>query len=296
MLKLTQQQIDAYRQAGFVIVTEVLTDSDLQPVIDEMSEHIHRRTLELKAQGKITDLCEDQPFEKRYAGIYAQCKEIVGGIDIMQLRGRLMFEFLHNENLLNVVEDMLGSGEILCNPIQHIRAKVPASLAGTGPDYYHNVPWHQDAGVTWEEADASDIVTFWIPLVDATKENGCMEVMPDVWRLGHLQHQKEGGTTIVPDLLPKVSPVTAACPKRGIVMMNKCTPHRSTPNHSDGIRWSLDLRYQRVGEPTGRPFHPAFVARSRKNPSCVYNDHEGWCRQWIEALEKSKGIQAHRVK
>lgn len=294
MLKLTEEQIATYREEGVLIAENIFTDDDLQPVIDEMSRFIDRRASELKAENKIGDLHEDKPFETRFALLYAQCKEISHGIDIMQMRGKAMFEFLRNDNLMDAVEDLIG-GEILCNPIQHIRAKFPRGLSPETPDYYHNVPWHQDAGVTWQEADPTEILTCWLPLVDATVENGCMEVLPGAWRSGHLDHQKEGGTQIVPEQMPAIAPRAAVCPKGGLIIMNKYTPHRSTNNNTEAVRWSIDLRYQPIGLPTGRPFQPAFITRSRKNPETVCTSHEEWCTRWIQGLENSKGIQAHRV-
>ena len=58
----------------------------------------------------------------------------------------------------------------------------------------------------------------------------------------------------------------------------------------------MDLRYQKTGTPTGRPYNPDFIARSRANPDSVLQDYDEWCRQWIEALEEVKGkaIQGHR--
>ena len=77
--------------------------------------------------------------------------------------------------------------------------------------------------------------------------------------------------------------------------MHRCTPHHSTPNFTTGVRWSLDLRYQPTGVPTGRPFHPAFVVRSPTQPESVLTDHAEWSRRWQEALANSAGIHAHRV-
>ena len=78
--------------------------------------------------------------------------------------------------------------------------------------------------------------------------------------------------------------------------MHRYTPHRSTPNYTDGVRWSLDLRYQPTGQPTGRPFYPDFPVRSRREPKSVLNDHPEWCRRWVEALENARGVRMHRVK
>ncbi len=293
-MKLTDRQVAAFRDEGVLVAEEVVTEADLAPVIDEYAEWIDQRARALQAEGKITDLHAEEPFARRFASLYAQSPEIGHGIDIMQMRGPATFAFLRNANLLDAVECLVGP-EITCSPIQHIRAKPPAALTGEGTGFY-NVPWHQDQGVTWEEADHSEIVTCWLALVDATVENGCMEVMPGVWKQGYREHQAEGGTTIRPDLLPDILPRAVPARKGGIVFMHRYTPHRSTPNYSDGVRWSLDLRYQPAGTPTGRPFHPDFVARSRRNPASVLTDHAEWSRRWQVALANAQGLQAHRVK
>ncbi len=293
-MRLTEAQVKEFRDEGVLVAEGVLTEADLAPVIAEYAAWIDCRARALAAEGKLTDLCEDAPFERRAALLYAQTPEIVRDMDIMTVRGPATFAFLHNDSLLDAVETFAGP-EITCNPIQHIRAKPPAAVSGEGAGFY-NVPWHQDAGVTWQEADDSDIITCWIALTDATVENGCMEVMPGAWKRGYLEHQAEGGTTIRPDLRPDIAPRAVPVRKGGIVFMHRYTPHRSTPNYSDGVRWSLDLRYQPTGQPTGRPFHPEFVARSRQNPDSVLTDHAEWSRRWIEALANSHGIQAHRVK
>ncbi len=293
-MSLSEEQLRQYREDGVVVAEGLLTDDDLTPIIAELSAWIDARARELHAAGKLTDLCEGESFERRMACLFAQTKEIATGLDIMLMRGPASFAFLHNAHLLDAVERLVGP-EITCSPIQHIRAKPPAALTGEGNGAY-NVPWHQDAGVTWEEADSSNIVTCWLPLVDATVENGCMEVIPGVWKDGYREHHADSGTTIRPDLMPERTPVAVPVNKGGVIFMHRYTPHRSTPNYSENVRWSLDLRYQPTGEPTGRPFHPAFAVRSRQDPMSVLTDHTEWCRLWEEALVSAKGVQAHRVK
>ena len=291
-MKLSGDQIQAFQSDGYLVAENMVTDADMAPIIAEYETWIDRRAEALLGEGKITDPAADQPFGQRFAALYAQATDIGDGMDIMAMRGPAMFEFLHNSNLLDAVESLIGP-EITCNPIHHVRAKPPAAFSGTGAGFY-NVPWHQDAGVTWAEADDSDIVTCWLALVDATVENGCMEVMPRVPNF--LEHMAEGGTTIRPDLLPQISPRPVPVQKGGIVFMHRWTPHRSTPNFSAEVRWSLDLRYQKTGTPTGRPFHPEFVVRSRSHPETQMGDYAEWCRLWIQALESAGKVQAHRVK
>ena len=74
------------------------------------------------------------------------------------------------------------------------------------------------------------------------------------------------------------------------LFMDKMTMHGSLPNISDGIRWSLDLRYNPIGQATGRPWFPGFVARSRAHPEQALDDPEEWGRLWDEAgAELMKG-------
>ncbi len=59
------------------------------------------------------------------------------------------------------------------------------------------------------------------------------------------------------------------------------TPHGSLPNVSGDVRMSMDLRYSPIGQPTGRPEFPAFVARSRANPESELHDAGVWRDQWL---------------
>jgi phytanoyl-CoA hydroxylase len=296
---LSPQQIDRFYTDGFLVLEDALTDADLDPVIQEYEARIDRRARELHAAGTLSRLYEEEPFERRLARICDETMELYPEMDIMHHRGKAAFDFLRNDRLLDVVEAFVGP-EITCSPIQHIRAKLPAALTPElqGKGDTHVAPWHQDAGVTWEEADPHFILTVWVPMVDAGPENGCMEILPGAVGMGLLPHETRAGvgTTILADRLPRVEPVALPVRKGGVILMHKETPHRSTPNRSDTVRWSLDLRYQKTGTPTGRPFHPDFVVRSRANPASVLTEHATWCRMWEEDLASAAaaGVSAHR--
>ena len=295
-MKLTHEQIEEFEMNGVLIVKSVLHESELNPVVDELEDWVDRRACELHTAGKIQNLYPDASFDTRFGLLFEQCKEIGDGLDISASRGKAMFEFLHNKNLLDTVESLVGP-EITCNPIQHARTKPPTAYEGrTGPSF-HVVPWHQDAGVMMPEAEVSNIVTCWLPLGDATVEMGCMQALPSVFNLGYLSHFKEEAATVTirSEVLPSINPMDLVCYKGDVVLLNKFTPHRSVPNASDRCRWSLDLRYQTTGHHTGRTAYPAFIVRSPSNPKSVLHDYDEWCRLWIDALENPKGVSMHRT-
>ena len=295
-MKLTTQQIEKFKTKGVLIVKRAVEESELDPVINELETWVDRRAKELHSEGKIQNLHPDASFDTRFGLLFQQCKEIGDGLDISASRGEAMFEFLHNRNLLDTVEPLIGP-EITCNPIQHARTKPPTAYEGrTGPSF-HVVPWHQDAGVMMPEAEASNIVTCWLPLGDATIEMGCMQALPGVFHHGYLSHFKEEAATVTirPEVLPSVAPMDLVCYKGDVVLLNKFTPHCSVPNVSDKCRWSLDLRYQTTGHHTGRTAYPSFIVRSPTNPASVLRDYDEWCRLWTDALENPMGISMHRT-
>ena len=295
-MQLTPEQVAQFAEDGYLLLRGVLTDADLDPIIAEYEEYIGRRAEGLLTAGHISALYADEPFDRRLVSICREDDAIYRELDIMHLRGRASFEFLRNDRLLDMVESLVGP-EITCSPIQHTRAKLPAGVTPSGSDP-HVAPWHQDAGVTWEEADPHFILTVWLPLCAATPENGCLQILPRAHRNGLVQHHiKQGlGTVIIDEEMPHTEALTLPMDKGDVLLMDKQTPHRSTPNNADTVRWSMDLRYQETGTPTGRPFHPDFVARSRSNPASELRDYDEWCRRWIESLAavQGQGFKAHR--
>ncbi len=135
-----------------------------------------------------------------------------------------------------------------------------------------------------EAADPHAIVTVWVPLVDATPANGCLQVISGVHRRRRVYWS--GGFGVSDEHLPAGEVVTLPMGAGDVLLMDKLIPHRSTENRTDGIRWSLDLRYQRAGTPTGRDDYPAFIARSRSRPGSELTDFEQWRREWVTALER----------
>ena len=291
---LTPQQLDHFNAEGYLLLRGALHDQDLDPVIQEYEAHIDRRAQELLAQNKLTQTHADQPFNHRLAHICAENSEIYPELDIMHLRGRASFKFLRNPRLLDLIESLVGP-EITCSPIQHVRAKLPVGLTPEGSDP-HVAPWHQDAGVTWAEADPHFILTVWLPLTAATPDNGCLQIIPRLHGQGLRDHHTKAGQGLILVEIPDAEVITLPMEKGDLLLMHKEIPHRSTVNNSDSVRWSMDLRYQKTGTPTGRPFYPDFVARSRANPTDELTDYEQWCRLWIEGLEEGRRLKvsAHR--
>ncbi|MCY3712151.1 MAG: phytanoyl-CoA dioxygenase family protein [Gemmatimonadetes bacterium] len=321
-MSLTRDQFQHFVDEGYVIVEGALTRDDLDPVIAGIEVFVDERSRALHREGLISDLHENEPFERRLALITRENTAIYDDIDIMNMRHEAVFRFLGNGRMLDLVESLVGP-EITCSPIQHLRAKLPESLnsmpgngnggnggTNSGDDGDGNsgdggngradgdggkedalaarirenvAPWHQDAQVHLEDADPVFILTVWLPLCDTDEENGCLQIIPRVHHSRTVYWSE--GFGIEEGRLPEGEILSLSMRKGDVLLMHKLIPHRSIPNRSGTIRWSIDLRYQQTGLPTGRSFYPNFIVRSRRHPEFVLSDYATWNRGWEEALK-----------
>jgi ectoine hydroxylase-related dioxygenase (phytanoyl-CoA dioxygenase family) len=123
-------------------------------------------------------------------------------------------------------------------------------------------------------------------ITDATVENGCLCVVAGSHKRGLATHCPGGvdRPLAIPDAAVEAAGEVKPLPLRsgGVVFLHRLTMHGSLSNTSDGIRWSFDLRYQPVGQPTGRPRYPSFVARSRHDRGRELHDWRTWATLWTD--------------
>ena len=299
--------LERFEEEGYLVVKGLLEPEDLEPVKDEYVQLLDRLARRWYADGRLSSTFSDLPFGQRltriaietngrfylYLDISFQQDGVSGEMPVHSGPGVL--HLLKNHRLLDAVEQFLGP-EIYCNPVQHVRIKPPQRVLSQemlSDSMVGYTAWHQDQGVITAEADQSDILTVWLPVEDAPVESGCLAVVPGSHRRGLVNHcpatsQVKHVHIREEQLGPRQVPVPL---KAGdVLFMHQLTIHGSLPNLSDDIRWSFDLRYNPIGQPTGRPWFPGFVARSRAHPELALKDPEEWARLWDQArLELTKG-------
>ncbi|MEE2658751.1 MAG: phytanoyl-CoA dioxygenase family protein [Candidatus Latescibacterota bacterium] len=288
---LTDAQKVQYFHEGWVMVSDIFTDVDLQPVRDEITAVIHGAAQRLIAEDKLSRSYEEEPFETRLTRIFAETEEILppivgragGGHS-----GPAFFEFITHPALLAKMESLVGR-EIVGSSVYRIRPKIPGYSRGA-------VPWHQDSGYFSPHCDDDLIVTCWIPLVDTNAENGCLRVLPRAHRQGVLTHHTQGPGGYLwiteEDRPTRIEPITVPVPARGALLMTNLTPHMSTQHSVDIVRWAIDVRYQSATVPNNVGELPAdfdsnrpdeeiacyapeadFVVQSEEHPESVVS---GW--------------------
>jgi phytanoyl-CoA hydroxylase len=306
MSGLSDREIGRFEDEGYIVVEDVIdTKRYLDPMVDEYQGLLDRLADGLRAEGRIPSTYSDLPFGRRLTQVYADTGKVWAQYFDFSLPfknvkpdepchfGPAVFDILRCPDLLDVVESLIGP-EISSNPVQHVRLKPPERLTPRDPDsgrvLLGATPWHQDNGVVIEEADDTEMLTVWIPVFEATEANGCLRVVPRNHRAGLLHHCTGTAGHYLRETEFAVDRATPVPMRRGSALfMHRRTPHSSLSNESDDIRWSMDLRYNPTGQPTGRPEFPGFVARSRSNPESELRDPAVWERLWMETRERMSG-------
>ena len=291
---LDPEQIQQFHDDGFLIVRGLLPREALQPLIDELEGKVDDATREAVRRGLLdgTDLFSEAPFGTRLALVSGACSDphwLWQQVHGKRHKTAGMFTLRTWPALLDVAESLIGA-EILAHPQTILRVKLPEQEETV-------VPWHQDlAYLRPEEAGETLIVNFWIPLVKAYAENGCMQVIRGSHRAGLLPHDHRVSlyVGVAEADLPDGEIVTCELDVSDVLMTTERMVHRSIPNTSSTVRWSLDTRYSRIGLPTGRSQKPGFVARSRENPERVARSHHDWIKLYTEAGLDWTETKTHR--
>jgi phytanoyl-CoA hydroxylase len=307
MSGLTAEQIEQFDTEGFLLVEDLFDPGqDIVPILAEYAGVLDTLANDLYEQGLIASTYAELSFSDRLIRIYEESGTVHPQYFDFSLpqtgvthetpfwAGPAVFNMIRNPRLLDAIESLIGP-EIYSNPVQHIRIKPPESktfekLKDHEVAQVGATPWHQDQGVITAEADESDIITVWFPLRDASEKHGCLAVAARSNHEGLVQHcpatrgnDAGVGVHIRQQLIDGREVIAMPMKAGSALFMTKQTMHCSLRNTSDEIRVSFDLRYNPIGQPTGREAFPGFVARSKARPETELHDAEAWNALWHEA-------------
>jgi ectoine hydroxylase-related dioxygenase (phytanoyl-CoA dioxygenase family) len=289
-------QLAQFQREGYVVVDDVFDEEILSAIEREITTEIDARAAELVKSGELSRTYAEADFLHRLALISAETDKVARDIWNGSLAGPAVFNLIRNPALLDVAERLCGSGELIASSVYRLRPKIPGSI-------HSPVPWHQDSGYMEPYCDKAMVLTVWLPLVDATEENGCLWVLPRSHHGNVLEHNSRPGKPyllIVDENLPAVEPVCVPVRRGGALFMTNLTPHASFENKTDTVRWSMDLRYQSAALPTNAaitrlpgeavadpaagvpvacyPPEADFLVRSRLRPDEVITDPSEFAR------------------
>ena len=235
MTSMLHQEI---AKKGYAIVENLLDAEALNDIVSDYEQLLDRLAPEWYAQGRISWAYADLPFDQRLTAVLGESSEdLYQHFDIALPNSsvspdtpihlsRAVFDLLRNKRVLDKVEEVVG-GEILSNPIQHVRIKpARAKVASQPSGLLKTTGWHQDQGVARSLADDTEMLTVWLAITDATVENGCLQVVPYSHRDGITLHCP-GEQLVIPKQLLRGEPLPLPINAGDAIFMHQLTQHAS---------------------------------------------------------------------
>jgi ectoine hydroxylase-related dioxygenase (phytanoyl-CoA dioxygenase family) len=226
-MTLSQEQIDFFWANGYLKHGKLLTDDEIELYRTEYD----RVFAEANRTNLYSNLASDNKSADSKRAAKTQMLQIVN----MCERSVLFSKLNYDERILNFVEDLIGPNIMLF----HDQALwKPARTGGA-------VFWHQD-NAYWKCRPAT-LMSCWLTLDDATRENGAMQVIPG----SHLKPVwHETGKTPGPLIESSVDTSKAQVielPAGGVMFHHCQTLHYTQPNETDRQRRAYAIHFMQPG-------------------------------------------------
>ena len=292
-----------FEKNGFVRIRNVLDYKlDLEPILNDMAFIMNRlvhRFVPKKDKRRVLGLS----FKKKYSHLvklnipeldqYFNIR-LPQNVDVDSdfFASQSIFNLIKNNKIIEKVSKILGQ-EISSNPCQNSRIKQPEkaiSKKNLHDGLVGRTPWHQDAGVMNKKGQkGTELVTCWIPFTKTRIENGCMLAVKESHKLGLVNHDtgSKGQVEIKgKEKIDDLKTIALEANVGDIILLSRYLIHCSLPNKSKNFRISMDLRFNKTGQHSGRDPLPSFVVKSKNRKNIKVNNYKQWIAMWEEAKNK----------
>ena len=221
---LTAEQIATYHNDGYLIIKNFLST----PEVDKL---YHIATSDDTMQKHAFDL-NDQSGKKTK-------------LTLWYTPGNDAYGLLTKSNRMVESANALLEGTA---PVCHFHSKLMQKEPKVGGAW----EWHQDYGYWYknEFLIPNEMLSIMVAITDASKQNGCLQVIKGSHKMGRLEHgfagEQVGASQHYVDLALKTMPLVYVEINAGdALIFHSNLLHRSEANTSDKARWSLIAVYNR---------------------------------------------------
>ncbi|XP_026748432.2 phytanoyl-CoA dioxygenase, peroxisomal-like [Galleria mellonella] len=164
MVRLTEEQKQFYKSNGYIILKNLISEKELDTISREYDEVFERKNRENIESSWVGKDAEDRKSDSPYT---------VKGLHNLQYHSAAFGKFLYNEGLLDALEDVMETKNII---LHHTKAHLKP------PDKGAAYPMHQD--YHYFPYEKHSMVAAFIHLDAANPENGGLFVYPGSHKLG----------------------------------------------------------------------------------------------------------------
>jgi ectoine hydroxylase-related dioxygenase (phytanoyl-CoA dioxygenase family) len=256
--KFTEQQIADYNKNGFVILKGLLKSEEVKQLRTkaksdrEMDKHAYLRDDGTGARVRLS--LWNHPGNGIY-GMIARSHKVVDSVE-----------------------------QLLEDEAYHYHSKMIMKEAKVGGAW----AWHQDYGYWYENGVLSpDLCSVYVAVDEATKENGCLQVIRGSHKLGRINHVLSGdqaGADLerVEEIKKRLELVYVELEKGDAVFFHSNLLHRSDKNESENPRWAMICCYNaKSNNPYKESHHPRYTPLEKVPDSAI-----------LESVNKNEEIES----
>lgn len=211
---LSQDQLRAYHEDGYLVVADVFSPEELQAIDEEIDR----------------ELPDNEDRAAHRPGW------------IFGMRSELTKNVARDERVLTLIEDIVQPGIAIHS------AKLVAKVPGAEIECH----WHQDETFYRTPSDpathSQTRMSTWIPLQDADESNGCLWVVPGSHRWGLqpyiLVDYGQCRRKLTKEEYANEKAIPVRVPAGSVVLFSAWTWHHSKINHTDRVRRAFIVSYQ----------------------------------------------------
>ena len=238
MKGLTQEQLDHYKNKGYVSPVSALTSIEAKEIRDEIEK-----------------------IEKDWPGALEGINR-----NYIHLISPIFNKVCLNKNILDAVESIIGKNILICGTTLFIK----------NPNERGFVSFHQDA--KYIGLEPHNWVTVWVAVTDANEKNGCMRMLPGSHKEDLKTHEQKfdennlltRGQTITNVQLDRTDPI--------ILKAGQVSLHHPKIVHGSGLNQSNDRRIgfviqSYIGTNVNQVIGKMYVQRARGEDKYKYHEY-----------------------
>ena len=238
MTKLTTEQLDYYKNKGYISPVDALTSTEAKEIRDEI-EKIEKN------------------WPKALEGINRNYVHLISPV---------FNKVCLNKNILDAVESIIGKNILICGTTLFIK----------NPKEKGFVSFHQDA--KYIGLEPHNWVTVWVAITDANENNGCMRMLSGSHKENLRHHEQKfdennlltRGQTIKNVSLDKTDPV--------ILKAGQMSLHHPKIVHGSGLNYSDDRRIgfviqSYIGSNVDQVLGKMYVQKARGEDKYKYHEY-----------------------
>jgi phytanoyl-CoA hydroxylase len=223
---LTEEQSVAYERDGFLLVEDLISPKEVAALRDRVREYTHGGRSQEGLQVQVEPRVQRGELAVEHPG------DGIRKIDSLAQTDNLFRALAKDRRILGIITGLLGADVKLFR--NSLMLKPPSVGSPKG--------WHQDS--PYWPIEPMSLCSLWLPLDDATPENGCMAVVPGAHKAGPLSHVNVTDDFVVaPGALDESGARALPMGAGSGLFFHSLLPHYTAPNRTTQWRRALVLSY-----------------------------------------------------